>query len=629
MDVDKFAQKVEFINRRLAVLQRLARELPPKQQEFLGFGLKEFSTALKELQMAEHELAAARQAAKVERQRYQDLFEFAPDGYLVTDMTGTIQEANYAAAALLNSSQQFLAGLSLLIFITAEEERRAFRFILKRLQQSERAQEWDVRLHPRQGRPFDAAITAAPVRDCQGKPIALRICVRNITKRKQLEEQLLHDAFHDQLTGLPNRALFMNRLSQAIQRTKRYRQSSGPYLFAVLFLDLDRFKVINDSLGHTVGDQLLRAIACRLETCMRPGDTIARLGGDEFTILLDDIKDASSATHVAERIHKELTLPFNLGGHEVFTTASIGIVLSIEGGATPESLLRNADTAMYRAKVLGKSRYEVFDTEMHTRAVTLLQLETDLRRAIERQEFQIHYQPIVSLETGRIAGFEALVRWQHPQRGLVSPAEFIPLAEETGLIIPIGQWVLREACYQMRTWQMQFPTVPPLLISVNLSVKQFSQQDLVEQIDQILRESGLDARSLKLEITESVIMENVEAATAKLSQLQALDIQLCVDDFGTGYSSLSYLHRFPINALKIDRSFVLNMGIKGEKWEIVRAIAALAQNLSMDMTAEGVEVMEQLAQLKVLKCKHGQGYLFSKPVNSEVAGALIAARPQW
>ncbi len=454
------------------------------------------------------------------------------------------------------------------------------------------------------------------------------MCLRDIPKRKQLEEQLLHDAFHDQLTGLPNRALFLNRLAQAIQRTKRYREPSGSYLFAVLFLDLDRFKVINDSLGHTVGDQLLMAIADRLETCMRPGDTIARLGGDEFTVLLDDIKAASDAAQIAERIQQELTLPFNLSGHEVFVTASIGIVLSVEGEATPESLLRNADTAMYRAKILGKARYALFDTEMHTHAVALLQLETDLRRAIERQEFQIYYQPIVSLETGRIVGFEALVRWQHPQRGLVSPGEFIPLAEETGLIIPIGQWVLREACYQMRAWQMQFPRVPPLLISVNLSVKQFSQPDLIEQISQILRETGLDARSLKLEITESVIME-VESAAAKLFQLQALDIQLCVDDFGTGYSSLSYLHRFPINALKIDRSFVLNTGVKDEKWEIVRAIVTLAQNLSMDMTAEGVEVMEQLAQLKVLKCKHGQGYLFSKPVNSEVAGALITAHPQW
>lgn len=443
---------------------------------------------------------------------------------------------------------------------------------------------------------------------------------QEISDRQRAEEQLIHSAFHDALTGLPNRALFIDRLEHALERAKRLED----YLFAVIFLDLDRFKIVNDSLGHMVGDQLLLAIASRIKACLRSADTVARLGGDEFTILLEDIKDVSYAKDVANRIQEELMLPFNLSGNEVFTTASIGIALSAIGYDRPEQLLRDADTAMYQAKARGKARYEVFDITMHTSAIALLQLETDLRRAIDRHEFRIHYQPIVSLFSGRINGFEALVRWQHPDRGLVSPTEFIPVAEETGLMIPIGWWVLREACRQMHVWQVQFPANPPLTISVNLSGKQFSQPDLSEQIKQILQETSLDPRTLKLEITESVIMENAESATIMLSQLQTLGVQLYMDDFGTGYSSLSYLHRFPIDILKIDRSFVSRMGVDDENLEIVRTIMTLAHNLGMNVTAEGVETAEQLALLRALKCEYGQGYLFSKPVDGEAAGALIA-----
>ncbi|MEH2045392.1 GGDEF domain-containing response regulator [Nostoc sp.] len=442
---------------------------------------------------------------------------------------------------------------------------------------------------------------------------------RNITALKLAEAQLIHDAFHDILTGLPNRALFMERLERALMLTKR----RANYTFAVLFLDLDRFKVVNDSLGHMIGDQLLTALARRLENCLRSGDTVARLGGDEFTILLDDLQNANDVISVVERIHQALTSAFQLSGYEVFTTVSIGIALNKGSYNLPEELLRDADIAMYRAKALGKARHEIFDSTMYTQVTKLLELEMDLRRAVERQEFQVYYQPIVLLETYKIIGFEALVRWQHPQHGLVSPDNFIPLAEETGLIIPIGYWVLGEACRQMRAWQVQFPTDPPLTISVNLSTKQFSQPGLIEQINQILQETGLEGGSLKLEITESVLMENIQLATFMLLQLQQMNIQLHLDDFGIGYSSLSYLHRFPSNALKIDRSFIAKIGANGENLEIVQAIVALAQSLNIDVIAEGVETLEQLAQLRVMKCKYAQGYFFSKPLDRKSVETLI------
>lgn len=438
------------------------------------------------------------------------------------------------------------------------------------------------------------------------------IIVHDITQRKLIEEQLLHDAFHDSLTGLANRALFMSRLYHSLQLIKRCED----YTFAVLFLDLDRFKVINDSLGHIVGDQLLIAIAQRLQTCLRCSDTFARLGGDEFAILLEN---SNNTTAIAERIQQELKLPFNLNGQQIFATASIGVILNTTDYERPEDLLRDADTAMYRAKAGGRSRHQVFDISMHDQVVTLLHLENDLRRAIENCELQLHYQPIVSLGSEKIVGFEALVRWQHPTRGFISPTEFIPLAEDTGLIVPLGSWVLREACRQLRTWQMQFAV--PLTISVNLSVKQFAQLNLVEQISHILNETNLDPSSLKLELTESLLMEP-ESVTSILLQLKALGVCLSLDDFGTGYSSLNYLHRFPIDILKIDRSFI-SISNSSEKWQIVRAIAMLADSLGMDVIAEGVETKEQLAQLKALKCKYGQGYLFSKPVDSTTAANLI------
>ncbi len=438
---------------------------------------------------------------------------------------------------------------------------------------------------------------------------------------QESKEHFRHAAFHDALTGLPNRALLADHLKLAIERAKRRED----HLFAVLFLDLDRFKNINDSLGHTIGDQLLIAIARRVEGCLRPMDTVSRLGGDEFAILLDGLEDFSHAIHVAERVQDELMQPFNLQGHEVYTTASIGIALSTTGYDHAENILRDADIAMYRAKDNGKARYELFDTVMHTRAVALLKLENDLRRAIERQEFRVFYQPIISLRTDQIAGFEALVRWEHPERGFVSPDEFIPLSEETGLIMEIGQWVLHESCRQMRQWQKSLQR--PLMLSVNLSGKQFIQPNLIGQIKKTLDETDFDPRWLRLEITESVVMENAEAATSMLHQLRDLGAHLSIDDFGTGYSSLSYLHRFPVTTLKIDRSFIGRMGEGDENSEIVRTIMTLANNLGMEVVAEGVETEEQLAQLRMLKCEYGQGYLFSRPVNAEAAEMLILEKP--
>jgi diguanylate cyclase (GGDEF)-like protein len=441
---------------------------------------------------------------------------------------------------------------------------------------------------------------------------------------QQSKEHFRHAAFHDALTGLPNRALLTDHLKLALERARR----RPDHHFAVLFIDLDRFKNINDSLGHSIGDDLLIAIARRVEECLRPMDTVARLGGDEFAILLDGLEDTDAAVHVAERVQIELMKPFNLGGHEVYTTVSIGIALSMTGYVHPEHLLRDADIAMYRAKENGKARYELFDTVMHARAVALLQLENDLRRAVERQEFCVHYQPIIALDNDRLAGFEALVRWEHPERGTVFPSEFISLAEETGLITEIGQWVLRESCRQVRQWQWQSPMNRPLTLSVNLSSKQFTQPNLIEQVKLILEETDFDPRCLRLEITESVVMENAEQAAHMLSQLRELGVHLSIDDFGTGYSSLSYLHRFPVTTLKIDRSFISRMGAGDENLEIVRTIMTLASNLGMEVIAEGVETKEQLAQLRALKCDYGQGYLFSRPVQSADAEQLIQERAQ-
>ena len=464
---------------------------------------------------------------------------------------------------------------------------------------------------------------ARVVREGNGAVSYYEGTVEDITATRESKERLLHDALHDRLTGLSNRALFMDRLEQKFAHLERKPDS----LFAVLFLDFDRFKNINDSLGHLAGDQLLKAISGRLQECLRPGDTVSRFGGDEFAILLENVTELSDATIVAERVQRAMSSPFQLGSQQVFSSASIGIALGHSEYERAEDLLRDADMAMYRAKARGKARHEVFDAEMHTRAVALLQLETDLRWAIERDEFRLYYQPIVNLADGAVIGFEALIRWQHPQRGLVSPAEFIPIAEETGWIVPIGRWVLEEACAQLARWQAE--TKAPLSMSVNLSGKQFSQPDLIELVETIIRESGIAPNSLKLEITESAIMEDAQIVTTRLLQLRKLGVQLGLDDFGTGYSSLSYLHRFPLDTLKIDRSFVARLLEDGENREIVRTIVTLGKNLGMNVVAEGVEEAQQLSDLRDLDCQHGQGYLFARPLPADEAILVLRDKPDW
>jgi diguanylate cyclase (GGDEF)-like protein len=419
--------------------------------------------------------------------------------------------------------------------------------------------------------------------------------------------------------------LLAENLKFVIERARQHED----YQFAVLFLDLDRFKNVNDSLGNSIGDQLLITMARRLESCTREVDMVARLGGDEFAILLDGIPNQAEATNMARRIQEKLMSPFNLSGHEVFTSTSIGIALSSTGYDHPENMLRDADTAMYRAKAQGKACYEVFDKGMHTHAVYLLQMENDLRRAIDREELRVYYQPIVALGNGQLAGFEALIRWQHPERGFINPADFIPLAEDTGLIVPLGLWILKRACQQLCKWQWQSPANRSLFMSVNLSGKQVAAPTLVADISDILKETHVDPKHLKLEITESAVMENADMAARLLKRLKALGVQLSIDDFGTGYSSLSYLHRFPVNTLKIDRSFVGRIGEAAENIEIVRTVISLAENMGMEVVAEGIETLSQLTQLRKLKCQYGQGYLFARPVDADSVSDWITKKPQW
>jgi diguanylate cyclase (GGDEF)-like protein/PAS domain S-box-containing protein len=463
------------------------------------------------------------------------------------------------------------------------------------------------------------------VRDRAEKPTRIAGSLTDISAAKRAQAQLLHDALYDALTQLPNRTLFLDHLGLSVDQARRRKNS----MVAVLFMDLDRFKTINDSLGHSVGDELLVELARRLTHFLRPGDTVARLGGDEFAVLLNDVHGVGDATRVAERIQELIREKMVIGGREVFTCASIGVALSSPGYKRPEEILRDADTAMYRAKAAGRGSYQVFDQTMHRNAVALLKLETELRRAVELKQFVMHYQPIVSLEKGRIVGFEGLVRWRHSERGLVNPERFIAVAEETGLIVPLGWWVMRQACRHAREWQQLIPSQPPLYVSVNVSGKVVMQPDMFDRVTAILEETGLPPTSLRLEITENVIMDHGDIALGKLAQFHGLGVQFSVDDFGTGYSSLSYLQRFSYDTLKIDRSFISGMESEGDASGIVQTIVALARMLKINVVAEGVETSVQLKRLREIGCSHAQGFWFSKPVDRAATQALLLHPPVW
>ncbi len=461
-----------------------------------------------------------------------------------------------------------------------------------------------------------------PIVNAAGQIVQLQTTSRDVTERILVKNQLKHDALHDALTGLPNRNLLMERLELVINRAKRLKS----HRFAVLFLDLDRFKVINDSLGHLAGDQLLINIAQKLQAPLRAIDLVVRLGGDEFVILLEEIKDIQEAVRATERIFAALQAPLMIEGREVYVTASIGIVLGTKDYTQASHLLRDADIAMYRAKARGKARYEVFDVEMHTQALKRLHLENDLRRAIECQEFVLHYQPIVALATGHIVGFEALIRWNHPAQGLKSPAEFILVAEETGLITLLDYWVLRTACWQLATWQTTFSDLPDLKVNVNLSAQDLQRSDLLEEVDRVLAQTHLKGSCLTLEITESMLIEDIDSTIGLLSQLKERGIQISIDDFGTGYSSLSYLHRLPVDNLKVDRSFVNQIQSGKQNYQIVETIARLSDQLELDAIAEGIETAYQLERLQYLGYKFGQGYLFSKPLDCKTTEVLLASK---
>jgi diguanylate cyclase (GGDEF)-like protein/PAS domain S-box-containing protein len=538
-------------------------------------------------------------------------FDNAAIGMAVVSVDGSWLQVNESLCKLLGYSEQELRAMSFQRLTHQEDLRHVQSYIQRVLEGYIQSHEQEKRYIHEQGHTVWVQWHVSLLKDSETGTKRLFFQVQDISDRKKAEEKLTQDT----LTGLPNRARFYDLLKLRVSRKDRQ--------CAVLLLDVDRFKLVNDSLGTASADQLLIQIAQRVKTCMRQGDILARVGGDEFAVLLDDVSGEEEASSVVTRIQQALAISFNLLGQEVYTTMSVGIALASDYEQVSD-MLRDAETAMHQAKARGKARYEVFGRDMHGELMSRLKMETDLRRACERDELFVDYQPIVSLHSRTLIGFEALVRWRHPEFGLVPPKDFIPVAEETGQILTIGQTVLESACRQARQWLTTYPAAPPLFVSVNLSVKQFNQPGLVENIANLLEQFQLPPRCLKLEITESVFSDNIEAAVGLLTQLRELGVQLSIDDFGTGYSSLSYLQRFPIDTLKIDRSFVTQMMENEENVAIVRTIVALAQNLGMDVVAEGVETEDQLKLLKKLECENGQGYLFSTPLGGRQLDQFIA-----
>ena len=545
-------------------------------------------------------------------------FDNAAIGMAVVSVDGSWLQVNEALCKLLGYSEQELRATSFQRLTHLEDLRQVQSYIQRVLEGYIPSHEQEKRYIHEQGHTVWVLWHVSLLKDSETAAKRLFFQVQDISDCKKAEEKLTQDT----LTGMPNRARFHDLIKLRVAR----KQPNKDGHYAVLLLDVDRFKLVNDSLGNASGDQLLVQIAQRIKTCLRQDDVLGRVGGDEFAVLLDDVTGEEEACSVASRIQQALAISFNLLGQEVYTTMSIGIAVGADhGGDTVSDILRDAETAMHRAKDCGKARYEVFGRDMQGESMSRLKMETDLRNACERGELFVDYQPIVSLQSRTLIGFEALVRWRHPECGLVPPKDFIPVAEETGQILTIGQVVLESACRQVRYWQENYPAVPPLFVSVNLSVKQFNQPGLVENIAQLLQDFELPPRCLKLEITESVFTDNIEAAVGLLTQLRNLGVQLSIDDFGTGYSSLSYLQRFPIDTLKIDRSFVMQMMENEQNLAIVRTIVALAQNLGMDVVAEGVETEDQLMLLRKLECENGQGFLFSMPLRDVQVDQFIAS----
>jgi diguanylate cyclase (GGDEF)-like protein/PAS domain S-box-containing protein len=550
----------------------------------------------------------AEEALRRSEERFRSLLQNASDIVAIIDAEHRIRYISPTVERVLGYRPDDVLGVNALAAVHPDDQARVAALLDEELERPDNHPVVELRMRHHEGSWRYLEVIATNLIDDPSIG-GVVVNVRDITERKHFEQELAYQAFYDQLTGLPNRALFVDRLRHALARAARRNDR-----LAVLFFDLDRFKVINDSLGHQAGDELLAAAARRLTGILRSSDTLARFGGDEFTVLVEDLTHSSGATGIADRIIETLRQPFTLAGHEVVVSASIGIVISTPAHTEPADLLREADIALYQAKGSGRARYVVFDPSRQVPAVTRLTMESDLRRAIERGELLLHYQPEVDLDSGRIVGMEALARWQHPARGLVQPSDFIPLAEETGLILPIGQWLLEQACRQVRTWQAAHRSVPPLMMSVNLSGQQFQHPDLVRMVARVLEQTGLDPAGLRLEITESVVVQDAESTVLTLLALKNLGVRLAIDDFGTGYSSLSYLTRFPVDTLKVDRSFVAGGGQDQRTLSVVRGVTALAHALGMDVTAEGIETAEQLSRVRAVRCDWGQGFYFFKPL---------------
>jgi diguanylate cyclase (GGDEF)-like protein/PAS domain S-box-containing protein len=557
--------------------------------------------------------------------RFASLVQNASDVVTVIEPDTTVRYASPASSRVLGYAPEELEGTRFANLISPEDKTRVLSF-LTTVGEDGHTGVIEFRAHHKDGHwVFVETLRTSLLHDPNVKGIVLN--TRDITERKEFEEQLSHQAFHDSVTNLPNRALFRDRVTHAIERQQRDHKP-----VAVLFMDLDDFKTINDSLGHAAGDQLLNEVGERLKSALRAADTAARLGGDEFAILLEDGGEGIQAVDVADRIMESLEAPFPLEGKEVFVRASIGIAVAEDdenashGEDAVEEILRNADVAMYMAKENGKGRYQVFEPAMHETALKRLELKADLQRAVEHGEFVLHYQPVIELESGRISGVEALIRWMHPERGMVPPLDFIPLAEQTGLIVTIGRWVLREACLYARDLQARFPSTPPFHMAVNLSARQLQRPEIVDEVREILEETGLEPSSLILEITESVMMSNMELSIERLGELKALGVLLAVDDFGTGYSSLNYIQQFPVDILKVDKSFIDVVNSDARKSALTATILKLAQDLDLKPVAEGIERADQLERLLELHCDLGQGYFFAKPLDREALQGLLDER---